>query len=66
MQALNVLVTSGKVLYLGISDTPAWVVSKANQFARCNNLAPFVYANNLEFDEAILTFHAGCIKESGL
>lgn len=26
MQSLNHLVTSGKVLYLGISDTPAWVV----------------------------------------
>lgn len=26
MQSLNRLVASGKVLYLGISDTPAWVV----------------------------------------
>lgn len=26
MQSLNTLVTQGKVLYLGISDTPAWVV----------------------------------------
>lgn len=31
MQSLNHLVVSGKVLYLGISDTPAWVVSKANE-----------------------------------
>jgi aryl-alcohol dehydrogenase-like predicted oxidoreductase len=31
MQSLNQLVQSGKVLYLGISDTPAWVVSKANE-----------------------------------
>jgi hypothetical protein len=30
------------VLYLGISDTPAWVVSKANQYARDHGLAPFV------------------------
>jgi aryl-alcohol dehydrogenase-like predicted oxidoreductase len=42
MQALNDLVTSGKVLYLGISDTPAWVVSKANEYARCNGLRQFV------------------------
>lgn len=42
MIALNNLVVSGKVLYLGVSDTPAWVVSKANTFAKCNNLAPFV------------------------
>ena len=31
MRALNQLVLSGKVLYLGISDTPAWIVSKANE-----------------------------------
>jgi aryl-alcohol dehydrogenase-like predicted oxidoreductase len=31
MTSLNQLVLSGKVLYLGISDTPAWVVTKANQ-----------------------------------
>jgi aryl-alcohol dehydrogenase-like predicted oxidoreductase len=31
MQSLNQLVSSGKVLYLGVSDTPAWVVSKANE-----------------------------------
>jgi len=42
MQGLNVLVKSGKVLYLGISDSPAWVVSKANQYARDHGLAPFV------------------------
>lgn len=34
MQSLNQLVQQGKVLYLGISDTPAWVVSKANE-CRC-------------------------------
>lgn len=31
MQSLNTMVNSGKVLYLGVSDTPAWVVSKANE-----------------------------------
>lgn len=31
MQSLNVLVKQGKVIYLGISDTPAWIVSKANE-----------------------------------
>ncbi|KAK7424183.1 hypothetical protein QQZ08_008789, partial [Neonectria magnoliae] len=30
-----------QVLYLGISDTPAWVVVKANAFARTNGLTPF-------------------------
>ncbi|KAL2820138.1 NADP-dependent oxidoreductase domain-containing protein [Aspergillus cavernicola] len=42
MQSLNDLVSAGKVLYLGISDAPAWVVSKANQYARMANLRPFV------------------------
>lgn len=42
MQSLNDLVRSGKVLYLGISDTPAWVVSKANQYARDHGLRQFV------------------------
>ncbi len=41
MQALNQLVLSGKVLYLGISDTPAWVVSKANEYARNHGLRQF-------------------------
>lgn len=30
MDSLNHLVAEGKVLYLGVSDTPAWVVSAAN------------------------------------
>lgn len=42
MHSLNDLVVSGKVLYLGISDTPAWIVSQANQYARDHGLRPFV------------------------
>ncbi|KAJ5716606.1 hypothetical protein N7493_008517 [Penicillium malachiteum] len=41
MTSLNQLVVSGKVIYLGISDTPAWIVSKANQYARDHGLRPF-------------------------
>ncbi|EKD21715.1 uncharacterized protein L3040_004937 [Drepanopeziza brunnea f. sp. 'multigermtubi'] len=41
MQSLNHMVASGKVLYLGISDTPAWIVSKANEYARQNCLRQF-------------------------
>ncbi|KAJ5233064.1 sterigmatocystin biosynthesis dehydrogenase stcV [Penicillium chermesinum] len=41
MHGLNNLVTSGKVLYLGVSDTPAWIVVKANAYARANGLRPF-------------------------
>ncbi|KAJ3019385.1 hypothetical protein HKX48_002141 [Thoreauomyces humboldtii] len=42
MQCLNDLVTRGKVLYLGVPDTPAWVVSKANEYARSHGLRLFV------------------------
>lgn len=41
MRALNLLVTSRQVLYLGISDTPAWLVVKCNDYAREHNLTPF-------------------------
>lgn len=41
MQALNQLVLAGKVLYLGVSDTPAWVVSKANEYARNHGMRQF-------------------------
>ncbi|KAK3988530.1 norsolorinic acid reductase [Cladorrhinum sp. PSN332] len=41
MQSLNSFIASHKVLYVGISDSPAWVVSKANQYARDHGLAQF-------------------------
>ncbi|KAK7678072.1 hypothetical protein QCA50_013481 [Cerrena zonata] len=42
MNGLHNLIAQGKVLYLGISDTPAWVVSKANTYARLTGKTPFV------------------------
>ncbi|KZT58597.1 putative aryl-alcohol dehydrogenase [Calocera cornea HHB12733] len=42
MRALDDIVKTGKVLYLGVSDTPAWIVASANQYARCNGLSQFV------------------------
>lgn len=41
MQSLNYLVSSRKVLYLGVSDTPAWVVAKCNAYARQYGLRQF-------------------------
>lgn len=41
MDALHILVQQGKVLYLGISDTPAWIVSAANTYAIANGKTPF-------------------------
>jgi len=42
MHSLNDMVREGKVLYLGISDTPAWIVSQANEYAKAHGLAQFV------------------------
>jgi aryl-alcohol dehydrogenase-like predicted oxidoreductase len=30
MRSLDYLIRSGKILYIGISDAPAWIVSRAN------------------------------------
>jgi aryl-alcohol dehydrogenase-like predicted oxidoreductase len=42
MRALDDLVRDGKVLYVGISDTPAWVVSQANTLADLRGWTSFV------------------------
>ncbi|GAP98045.1 aldo/keto reductase [Leptolyngbya sp. NIES-2104] len=42
MRSLDDLVRQGKVLYVGISDTPAWIVAEANTLARCYGWTPFV------------------------
>ncbi|KAL7412878.1 NADP-dependent oxidoreductase domain-containing protein [Mrakia frigida] len=34
MDSLDAVVKSGKVLYLGISDTPAWIVAACNTYAK--------------------------------
>ncbi|SDR05770.1 Predicted oxidoreductase [Actinopolyspora saharensis] len=41
MRALDDVVRSGKVLYVGISDTPAWVVARANTLAEWKGWTPF-------------------------
>ncbi|ROT42617.1 putative aryl-alcohol dehydrogenase [Sodiomyces alkalinus F11] len=41
MDALHMLVQQGKVLYLGASDAPAWVVSAANTYANAHGKTPF-------------------------
>ena len=42
MRALDDLVRAGKLLYVGISDTPAWVVSQANMLAELRGWSRFV------------------------
>ena len=42
MRALDDVVRQGKVLYVGISDMPAWRVARANTLAEWRGWAPFV------------------------
>ena len=42
MRGLDDLVRQGKVLYVGISDTPAWEVSRANTLAELRGWTSFV------------------------
>jgi len=41
MRAFDDLVRAGKVLYIGVSDTPAWVISRANTLAELRGWTPF-------------------------
>jgi aryl-alcohol dehydrogenase-like predicted oxidoreductase len=41
MDSLHILVELGKVLYLGISDTPTWIVAAANTYAVGHGKTPF-------------------------
>ncbi|NCR40392.1 MAG: aldo/keto reductase [Microcystis aeruginosa W13-11] len=42
MRAFDDLVRRGKVLYIGISDSPAWIVSQANTLATLRGWTPFI------------------------
>ncbi|GAA4605566.1 aldo/keto reductase [Actinoallomurus liliacearum] len=42
MRALDDAVQAGKVLYVGISDAPAWVVARANTLAQWHGWSPFI------------------------
>lgn len=42
MGAFDDLVRSGKVRYVGFSDTPAWKVAEAQTLARLRNMAPII------------------------
>jgi aryl-alcohol dehydrogenase-like predicted oxidoreductase len=42
MRGLDDLVRAGKVVYVGVSDTPAWIVSQANMLAQLRGWSPFV------------------------
>lgn len=49
MRALDDLVRQGKVLYVGISDAPAWVTARANTIAEYRGWTPFI-GSQLEYN----------------
>lgn len=51
MRGLDDLVRAGKILYVGISDTPAWIVSQANTLAQLRGLTAFI-ALQIEYNLA--------------
>jgi aryl-alcohol dehydrogenase-like predicted oxidoreductase len=42
MRAFDDLIRAGKVLYIGVSDTPAWIIAQANTLASLQGWTPFV------------------------
>lgn len=42
MRAFDDMVRAGKVLYIGVSDTPAWIVSQANAIASLRGWTQFI------------------------
>ncbi len=42
MRSFDDLVRAGKILYIGASDTPAWIVAKANTIASLRGWTPFI------------------------
>jgi aryl-alcohol dehydrogenase-like predicted oxidoreductase len=42
MRSFDDLVRAGKILYVGVSDTPAWLVAKANTIAELRGWSPFI------------------------
>jgi len=68
MRSLDDVVRSGKVLYVGISDTPSWVISSANTMAHLRGWSPFIALQtryNL-LDRSYEFDHAAMVADFGL
>jgi aryl-alcohol dehydrogenase-like predicted oxidoreductase len=42
VRSLDDLIKAGKILYIGISDVPAWVVSRVDAIAELRGWTPFI------------------------
>jgi aryl-alcohol dehydrogenase-like predicted oxidoreductase len=62
--AMHDLVQSGKVRYLGISDTPAWKVAQAQLLAQFRGWAPFI-ALQIEYSLAERTIEGELVPMAG-
>jgi aryl-alcohol dehydrogenase-like predicted oxidoreductase len=51
MRAFDDLVRQGKILYAGVSDMPAWLVSRANTLAELRGWSPFI---NLQIEYSLI------------
>jgi aryl-alcohol dehydrogenase-like predicted oxidoreductase len=51
MRALDDVVRAGKVLHVGVSNAPAWIVSRANTLAELRGWSPFV---NLQIEYSLV------------
>lgn len=49
MRSLDDLIRAGKILYVGCSNLPAWIISRANTLAEFRGWTPFV-ANEIEYN----------------
>jgi len=49
MRTLDDAVRAGKIMYVGISDAPAWIISRAQMLAELKNMTPFA-AIQLEYN----------------
>jgi aryl-alcohol dehydrogenase-like predicted oxidoreductase len=52
MRALDDLVRAGKILYVGVSDVPAWKIAQANTLAELRGWTPFT-ALQIEYNLAL-------------
>ena len=51
MRAFDDLVRQGKILYAGVSDMPAWLVSRGNTLAELRGWSPFI---NLQIEYSLM------------
>jgi aryl-alcohol dehydrogenase-like predicted oxidoreductase len=68
MQTLNSLVEQGKVRYIGLSDCPAWYVSRAQTLAQHNGWAP-ISAIQMEYnltERNLELEYTSMVKELGM